>query len=150
MAATCLIRLGKLCGRTDFLEKAWQTMTGATGILERNPAAAGQMLIAADYHFGPTQELVLIADGELPDNAAIIDVIRTTYLPRCVITCRHPDRLDQGSPHLHALYRGRRSEGEVALFVCENSVCEQPVHGHEAVLKRISALASTDGSSRPT
>ncbi|HEY2759273.1 MAG TPA: thioredoxin domain-containing protein, partial [Pirellulales bacterium] len=48
LAATALVRLGKLTGRTQYLEAAEKTFRMAAGLLERAPTAAGQMLLALD------------------------------------------------------------------------------------------------------
>ena len=48
LAATALLRLGKLLGRSDYLDAAEATLAAAVPILERAPMAAGQMLLALD------------------------------------------------------------------------------------------------------
>ncbi len=62
MAATALVRLGKLTGRNDYLEGATGAMRSAVGLMQKYPAAAGQMLLAVDLHVGPTYEIAILGD----------------------------------------------------------------------------------------
>ena len=64
LAATALLRLGKLLGRSDYLDAAATTLAAAVPIMERAPMAAGQMLLALDRYLGPSHELVLVGDCE--------------------------------------------------------------------------------------
>ena len=65
MAASALLKLGRLTGRTDLEERGYQTLSMLSGLIAEHPRAAGQALIALDFHLGPTRELVLI-DGDGP------------------------------------------------------------------------------------
>src|SRR5262249_45750963 len=47
MAATALLRLGKLTGRTDLLERARTTLQLCRGLMQEHPLAAGPVLAAA-------------------------------------------------------------------------------------------------------
>ncbi len=61
LAATALLRLGRLLGRTDYLDVAERTMTAALPIMERVPMAAGQMLLASIGKSGPDMNWCLSA-----------------------------------------------------------------------------------------
>src|SRR6476620_3908927 len=85
MAATGLIRLGKLLGNTACLESAGRTLAFAISSLEKTPTASGQMLIALDLWRGPMQELVLM-DGQKDDeNRVVQGVLHHTFLPSAVV-----------------------------------------------------------------
>ncbi len=71
MAATALLRLGKLTGRGDYLDAAVRTLQAAAGLMERFPSAAGQMLAALDFHLGPTPEIVVVGRTDDADTAAL-------------------------------------------------------------------------------
>src|SRR4029077_4902394 len=66
MAATALLRLGKLTGRRDYTDAAVGTLQAAAGLMERFPSAAGQMLAALDFHLGPTPEIVILGGEDSP------------------------------------------------------------------------------------
>src|SRR3954463_2289068 len=48
LAANALLRLGRLIGRSDYLDAAEQILAAAVPIMQRAPMAAGQMLLALD------------------------------------------------------------------------------------------------------
>lgn len=55
LATTALLRLGRRCGRNDYLATAEETLHAHAALLARAPAACGQMLLALDlYEHGLT------------------------------------------------------------------------------------------------
>lgn len=56
LAATGLVRLGKLTGRADYLAAADGTFAAAAGIMHQSPLAAAQMFIAYELWVGPTHK----------------------------------------------------------------------------------------------
>jgi uncharacterized protein len=135
MAAYALLRLGKLTGRTEYLDAAHQTLEIAQGLMERSPTGAGQMLLAADLAIGPAQEFVLVG----PADAEVLKALGTKFLPRTVVAWR-TGQAESASP-LEPLFAGRTAnKNDLALYVCENFACQTPVIGREAVLKAIAGL----------
>lgn len=63
MAATCLVRLGKLTGRTDYVAAAAEALKLALPVMQRAALAAAQSLIALDLWLGPTAEIAIIGDA---------------------------------------------------------------------------------------
>src|SRR5438874_13320369 len=62
VAATALLRLAKLTGRRDPYDKGVETVQAFRGVLEAAPSAAGQMLLALDFHLWPVREMAVIRD----------------------------------------------------------------------------------------
>jgi hypothetical protein len=135
MAATMLLRLGKLCGRSDYLDAAERTLKAFIVLLEKHPSAAGQMLIALDYYLGPTPELVLVGPVSQV-NLAAAD-LRRRFLPNKAIA----GRPGQGhSRSLDAIFEGKTADSQPALYVCRNFACESPVVGEPAIASAVAAL----------
>jgi len=152
MAATALIRLGKLTGRTDYLESALGAIAAGMPLMERAPTAAGQLLIALDLWLGPLSELVLIGGKSEPESRAILDEIQRAYLPNCVLAYRPDeagqpsDRPSATSQHLEPLFSGRKTiDNQPTLYVCQNFTCQQPVVGADAIRATIQRLAAAGG-----
>jgi uncharacterized protein YyaL (SSP411 family) len=145
MAATALLRLGKLTGNTDYLESAGRTLSVAKSVMERSPTGAGQMLIALDMWLGPMQELVLIGGDDESGNRQLHDLLRRSYRPNAVIAYRPgrprkaSDPPDRRSPRLEPLFSGRTAVGgQPTLYICENFACQAPIVGVEKILKALS------------
>ena len=137
MAATALLRLGKLTGRADFLEAAAGTLRAAAGLMEQFPTAAGQMLMALDFSLGPTPEIVILG-GDDPDTAAALADLRRRFVPNKVVAGRLSADGSNGSHQsaaLAALFEGKtRQAAAPTVFVCENFACQAPVAGKAAAI----------------
>jgi uncharacterized protein YyaL (SSP411 family) len=128
MAATALIRLGRLCNRNDFLEAAGATLAGASEIMRDYPLAVGQMLIAADLYLGPIKQLVVAEESNV-----FVSQLRKRYLPRCVLSA--PD-----SRHMRNVVETSAASVLPRLYVCEGFSCQQPVVGTDEVDAAIGRL----------
>ena len=139
MAATALLRLGTLCGRADYLDAARGTLEMAHETMRNSPTAAGQMLVAANMLIGPMREIVFIGPVTSHEDAAGIRQtaarFRQLFLPNCVVAGRPADAENHTqSPHLAALFEGKRQAGAgTTVYVCENFVCQAPVHGEDGI-----------------
>ncbi|MCE9566808.1 MAG: thioredoxin domain-containing protein [Planctomycetes bacterium] len=139
VAVTVLLRLAKLLDRRDFAAKAEETLRGYRETMTEHPAAAGQMLIALDFHLGPTTEVAVIGVGNADETLQALDAIRTAFRPRQVLAFDDPHS-DSGdvSPPLAKdfipLLKGKPMvDGKVTAYVCENFACQAPLVGVEAI-----------------
>ncbi len=134
MAATALLRLGTLCGRSDYLQAAEETLQLAASIMERSPAAAGQMLIAADMYLGPFYEIVVLGDRRHADTRDVLDTLYASYIPNRVIAARNRDT-DVGADSLEPIFAGKTlQEPQPTVYVCQQFACQAPIHGRKAAL----------------
>ena len=141
LAATALVRLGKLCGRGDWLDAARRTMECFARILRRAPTASGQMILAWDELAGPTPELVLVG-GSDSQRAAAVSQVWHHFLPNRVLASR-PATGSTQSPALAAIFEGKDITAvEPTLYVCEDFACQAPVSGAPAIRAAIEKLAA--------
>lgn len=111
---------------------AESTLRSYQGLMESNPAAAGQMLVALDFFLGPTKEIVLVGRPSQPETLTVLHAIRSQFLPNKVLAMRDPEQTSHiSSP----LFTNRESvDGQLTAYVCENFVCSAPLVGEEAIL----------------
>jgi uncharacterized protein YyaL (SSP411 family) len=144
LAANALLRLGRLLGRTDYLDAAEQILAAAVPIMQRAPMAAGQMLLALDLYLGPANELVLVGDMSRDDTRSAIAAIHRRYLPRAIFASRDTSSVDptgSQSRHLNEIFEGKESpDGRPVLYVCENFACGAPAIGLAAIEKALDSL----------
>jgi uncharacterized protein YyaL (SSP411 family) len=144
LAATALLRLGQLLGRSEYLDAAEKTLAAAVPIMQRAPMAAGQMLLALDRRLGPAYEMVIVGDMSRDDTKAAIAAVQRRYLPRSVIAARDSKSSDASgsrSAQLDGIFAGKESAtGEPVLFVCQNFACQAPVLGLPAIESQLEAL----------
>jgi uncharacterized protein YyaL (SSP411 family) len=144
LAATALLRLGKLLGRPDYLNAAEAALMAAVPIIERAPLATGQMLLALDRHLGPAHELVLVADLAGQGLPPTVTALHKRFVPRSVRAARDPSPRPgvARSSRLDELFAGKSSaDGRPVLYVCQGFACQEPVTGVEEIDHRLSAIA---------
>jgi uncharacterized protein YyaL (SSP411 family) len=143
MAATALVRLGKLTGRSDFTSAAESILRGSAILMEQSPTAAGQMLLALDTYLGPTPEIVVLAGTNQPDTAEVLSDLRRRYVPRKVVACRSGSQArEQQSQALSALFEGKSPQTPPpTVFICQDFACQAPLNGKEAAVAAWAKLA---------
>ncbi|MCH8923306.1 MAG: thioredoxin domain-containing protein [Planctomycetes bacterium] len=131
MAATALVRLGKLTGRQDYVDAARSTLEASAFLMSQHAMAAGQMLIALDLLLGPTVEMV-ICGGEQSDD--VLAGLRRRFIPNKVVACRRTGPAEHQSAALDALLSGKRCiDKQPTVYVCENHTCGEPAVGEAQI-----------------
>jgi uncharacterized protein YyaL (SSP411 family) len=139
LAATALIRLGKLTGERKYLDAAERTLHSAAALMQQAPTAMGQMLLALDYYLGPTYEMVLAGDPAGAATHTALQSLRRRYLPNKVLAAALGPAHD-APPMLSELLAGRTAGIEPTLYVCEGFACQEPAIGAAAIRTKLSQL----------
>ena len=133
MAATVLARLGRLCGRADFLAHGRDTIHQARGVLQRSPTAAGQLLMALDLLSDATREIVILGSAEDSATRQTIDALYRQFIPNKVMAWREASDHPEGSHRVDPIFQGRRSGvPSPTIFVCRGFTCGAPIYGRQA------------------
>ena len=130
VAVTALFRLVRLTGRTDLLGHAERTMRMQGELMRTHPSAAAQMLIAADFWLGPVRELALIGDPADEATRRAVRAVHRRFDPLKVVALGRPG---QEAPASLPLLAGKPAREGVALYVCQDMACGEPVVGVEAI-----------------
>ena len=99
------------------------------GLLERQPAAAGQSLIALDFLLGSIREFAVIAGDDPAEFRAVLEAIAcavSSAQGRCSRDAAQAARLADVVPLL--AHRTNRV-GQTTTYVCEHFTCGEPVVG---------------------
>ncbi len=135
MASIALLRLGRLTGNQEWVERARTTIVAASSMLRRSPMAGGLMLIALNEWLTESSELVLVADQESDINIAVNEYRNIKRNGVCLIVKRKSDKpIDL----LNSVLIGKEMvDGAPTLYVCSGVLCEQPVVGMSAIRARM-------------
>jgi uncharacterized protein YyaL (SSP411 family) len=136
MAATALLRLAKLTGRIDLQEKAAATLRAFLGLMRAAPMAAGQMLIALDFHLGPVEEFAVVGDPAGADTRRVLRAIEGRFRPNKVLALLPPSGLE-AIETLLPLLAGKTAADSVATYVCRDFACQAPLVGADAAEKAL-------------
>jgi len=151
LAAAALLRLGRLCGRNDFLAVAEAALRASVPLMERLPLGAGQLLLVADSYLGSAPEIVLVSPDDDAASAEILAALHRLYRPGGVVAFRRDAQPRcHRSQALAGRFAGRTSaRGEPSLYVCEDSTCRAPIRGTKAVLEALSHLSQGQRPAAP-
>lgn len=152
MAASGLLTLYRLTGREHLRQAAESALSAASGVMSRSPQAAGQSLRVLARMLRPSQEFVLLqknasepypsqaspkigttepTDSEESYSSMALKLLNHFEPGSITVLCpaTRSEQLNQDCP----LLQGRELlGGESTLYVCQDSVCRQPVSGAQA------------------
>jgi uncharacterized protein YyaL (SSP411 family) len=133
MAATALLRLGSLTGRDDLTRAGRSALEAVQFLLEREPAAAGQSLIALDFLLGSIREFAVISGSDPVEFRAVLEAIAAPFRPHKVVAPATPKQSAQLSEKVPLLAARPPRDGRTTTYVCEHFTCREPVLGLSGV-----------------
>ena len=94
--------------------------------------AAGQLLIALDFHLAAVEEIAVIGPKDDPETVAVLQHLRGQFRPNRVIAYHDPAAGD--SPASVPLLADKPMVGgKVTVYVCRDFACQAPLGGLAAV-----------------
>ena len=132
MAATALLKLGRLAARTDLEDQGYRTLQSLSGLLTEHPRAAAQALLALDFQIGPAKELVLLEADDRAAADAVLQDLAQRFSPNTLII-RHR-AADSAPPVLEPLLAGKSlRDASLTAYICDHGACGLPVSGLEVL-----------------
>jgi uncharacterized protein len=131
LAATALLRLGALTGRADFTRAGKEALEAIKSVLEREPAACGQSLIALDFLLSTVTEFAVIAGPDPAVTRAVLDTISSKFRPRKVVAPATPEQAALLAGKVALLVDRPLRDGRTTTYICENGTCREPLVGIE-------------------
>jgi uncharacterized protein YyaL (SSP411 family) len=132
LAITALLRLSHLLQDIDLGRKAEEALRSYATLMQQQPLAAGQFLIALDWYLGPVDQVAVI--GRRSDSATqhVLAIIRQAFRPRQVLAVHDPD---EGPPSdLIPWLAGKVAcQDTVTVYRCRDFQCQAPLIGPEMV-----------------
>lgn len=129
VAALNLLRLGRMTGNPDLEQKADQLIKAFAKDITSFPMAYTQLLIALDFMFGPTREIVIAGDPSLETTQAMVKAVRKNFMPNKVVLLNPDDgtdaqRLSDLSPYVKNMVP---IEKKTTAYVCQQYACKTPI-----------------------
>jgi uncharacterized protein YyaL (SSP411 family) len=141
MAATALIRLGALTGRDDLSEAGRSALATVQVVLEREPAAAGQSLIALDFLLGSTREFAVISGADPTEFHAVLEAIWAPFLPHKVVAPATAEQAAHLASKVPLLTSRPPCDNRTTTYICEGATCREPVIGTAGVQAALDGLS---------
>lgn len=133
LAISLLLKLAALQGESQFVQSAEQVMKGVQNMAVRYPTSFAAWLANIDFALGPQIQLAIIGDPVDARFNALMDVVRTRFLPNLVLAGA-PETFD-GVP---SLLEGRTMKDEIpTAYLCQGFVCKAPTTSPEELNNQI-------------
>ncbi|MBW1797396.1 MAG: thioredoxin domain-containing protein [Deltaproteobacteria bacterium] len=128
VAALNFLRLGRITGNPGLEQKAEQLTGAFSKEVASFPMAYTQLLVALDFMFGPTQEIVIAGDPSLETTQAMVKAVRKSFIPNKIVLL-YPDgpdgqRLEGISPFVKNMYPIKNKS---TAYVCQQYACKTPI-----------------------
>ena len=135
VALLVLLRLGRLTGEARWEETADALLRWAAAQVRQHPSGFTALLMGLQFALGPTHEVVVVGEPGAADTEAMLQALRTSYLPGKVLLFRpaaeKAPRIADVAPFVQAQ---RALEGKATAYVCENYQCQAPTSDVDEVL----------------
>ena len=121
-----LLRIGRITGKSDYEKKASLIIKSFSAMIENSPQAFTQTLVALDFAFGPSKEIIISGRKDLPETKEMLKVLRGKYIPNKVIIFNsgQKDLMEIISPLLGEY---TTEDNQTAVYICENYKCNMPL-----------------------
>jgi uncharacterized protein YyaL (SSP411 family) len=130
-----LLRLAELTGRVELATRAASTIRSVGAMANRFPAAFSQLLLAVDWLAAGPREIVIAGAAEDERAQAMLQLVRTTFVPQRVVARASPG----ADPTLVPLVANRASGPKGArAFVCRNYSCLEPADDLDVLRAQLS------------
>ncbi len=124
LATEALLTLAALTGRTKWRRLAEKSLGLVTDLAVRYPTSFGRWLCVGDFALAKETQVAIIGDPADKRTVGLIAEVRTKWRPNLVIAVS-PAPLPPGAPDL--LADRPMINGQPTAYMCEGSVCRQPV-----------------------
>ncbi len=134
-----LVRLGRICGRTDLDDRASTLLEVAAPTVVRFSSAFSGLLLGLEFLQSPS-ETVLAGPRDDATIQSMREALGRAYLPGNVVVGFAPDdpEIKRAAPYVANYSRG--PEGAPLAYVCRNYVCAEPAGSKEEMMRRFSEL----------
>ena len=120
-------RLARMTGKMEYEEAARGIGRRFSKMVKQAPSAHTQLMIAMDFGFGPSSEVVIAGDSQAEDTRAMIEAVRRIYVPRKIVLFRENDDRSEAILRLAEFIEHQKPiGGRATAYVCRNFACGRP------------------------
>ncbi len=127
IAAMNLLRLYSLTTDDAYRKRVESLMKAFSTRITRAPTTVSEMLLALDFYFEPTKEILIVAPENRAQASGFVKELHRTFLPNRILLTVSQAEAEQLTKRIPLLEGKRALGGKVTAYVCENQTCERPV-----------------------
>jgi uncharacterized protein YyaL (SSP411 family) len=134
VACLNLIRLARMTGKTDYEENAVALAKAFSSHQEGIPSQNTMFLVALDYLFGPSYEIVIVGNSQSRETKNMFQAVNTCFIPNKVVLFK--DETDPSLDSVVGFVKGMKTTGgKTTAYVCRAFVCEKPMTEVKEILQ---------------
>ena len=137
VAVLNLTRLNRITANEDYEKEAYSTLKAFSAEIDKSPSAFPVVLLALDFLFGPSNEIVISGKADADDTKAMLAAVRKPFLPNKVLIFRpdgDPDAIAKLAPYTKTQ---SSKSGKATAYVCRNFACELPTTDIKKMLESL-------------
>jgi uncharacterized protein YyaL (SSP411 family) len=125
-------------------ERWWRVASGAlrhyAGLLDAQPVALGEMLLAVDFATDAVPEVVLVWPEGEPAPEPFLSVLRRTFLPSRAICGGAEGEAIAREGRTATVAAGKAAAGRATAYVCERGACQLPAISPEKLASQLAPV----------
>ena len=134
MAIHSLLRLAKHLDKSEFHDKAVETLKLYFNQMDVMPSGSGQLLCELAFLLSTSKEIAIIGEKEDTQTERMLTALHNIYLPNKVIALS--DSIEDNT--LPLLANRSQIDNTTTAYVCEDYVCKTPTTDVDAFLQLLS------------
>ncbi len=148
MAADNLVRLARLTGDEEYLERANRIFTAFAADAGRLPSAHTQLVSALQRAAGSSLEVVIAGDPGADDTAVLIATVREMYLPHAAVLLVPSGPSGAAIRKMAPFAKSYTPvKGKAAAYVCQDFSCQLPTTDPDKLTRLLKGATSKPESS---
>ncbi len=141
VAAMNYLRLGRMTGRSDFMDLAKQLLEGFFERLKSQPAALPQMMCALGFALSKPLQVVVAGEKESSDWKALFNALHSRYIPnKVVVGLGEKQSAVQLSPLIRRVTEFHSIQGKATAYICVNYSCQRPTNDLNEIQQMLDKL----------
>ncbi len=134
-----LVRLYRMTAKPEYATRTDELIRAFSGEIEQQPMVYPMVLCGLDFHFGPSNEIVVSGKSGSDDVKEMISSLQKPFEPNKVILFRPDD--EKQAERLAALAAYTETQlskgGSATAYVCKNFACKVPTTDIEEMMKSV-------------
>lgn len=123
-----LLRLSQMIGSNRYQEMASRSLMCFGEIMENNPQAVPQLLVALDYSLSKPMQIIIGGDLEHPSVLDMVNEIHSRFQPQKVVLFADGSTGQKFlSQYVHFYEDLPADEKDPKVYICQNYACELPI-----------------------
>jgi uncharacterized protein YyaL (SSP411 family) len=143
VAALNLLRLAELTGEHQYNDTAIPIFSAFSDLMDSQPTAISEMLLALDFYLSKRVEIVLITPPDGKGLDVMLAPVRDTFFPNRVLVVAAENEQLESHAEINPLLRDRIArDGQTTVYLCQNFVCGFPTADPATFAEQLAAVAS--------